>query len=143
MDWSGHLDRLVARQAEPAPVVGTLKLGVLDEWRPGFAAKRWALAPEMLLPDGTMFGGYLAALADQILALAAMTVMPADKTFRTINLGLQFLRLGRAHPLRIEGRVTAQTRTLTTVEADFLREADRELIARATAQQLLGSLPTP
>jgi acyl-coenzyme A thioesterase PaaI-like protein len=34
--------------------------------------------PDLLNGDGTMFGGYLAALAEQMLAFAAMTVLPGD-----------------------------------------------------------------
>ncbi len=138
-----HLDRLVARKAEAVPVVRTMELGLLDAWRPGFAAKRWVPEPHLLNADGSMFGGYLAALADQVMAFAAMTVVPDGGMFRTINLAIQFLRVGRAHPLLVEGRVTAQTRSLITVEADFFREDDRALIARATAQQILTPVPIP
>jgi hypothetical protein len=39
--------------------------------------------------------------------------------------------------------VVAQTRSLITVAAEFYREADRMLIAAATAQQMLVPYPTP
>ena len=47
-----------------------------------------------------------------------------------------FIQRIARHPLAIEGRVTAVTRQLITVEADF-RHDDGELIARAAAQQIL------
>ncbi|WP_310542472.1 PaaI family thioesterase [Phenylobacterium sp.] len=65
-----------------------------------------------------------------------MTVVPDENYYRTINLQMQFVKIGAARPLTIEGRVTAATRQLITVEADFRRE-DGELIARAAAQQIL------
>jgi len=65
-----------------------------------------------------------------------MTVAPDDLHFRTLNLQINFVRIGRAHPLRIEARVSARTRQMITVRADFRRE-DGELLAEATAQQLL------
>jgi uncharacterized protein (TIGR00369 family) len=117
-------------------VVETLRLGALDDWGEGWVRKSWAPAPELRTADGSLFGGYLAALADQVLAFAAMTVTPADKGFRTVNLQVNFLRVGRERPLAIDARVVAHTRQMITVRAEFRRE-DGELIAEATAQQLL------
>ncbi|CAN5798546.1 PaaI family thioesterase [soil metagenome] len=137
MTWAiERLDALKAGNLEVPPVVTTLKMGTLEDWGPGWVRKTWTPSLEILNGDGSMFGGYLAALADQILTFAAMTVVPDENHFRTINLQMSFVRVGRAHPLVIEGRVTASTRQLITVEADFRRE-DGELIARAAAQQIL------
>jgi len=138
-----HLDRLVAGKAEAVPVVKTLRLGLLDRWEPGFVAKRWEPAPELLNADGSLFGGYIAAMADQVLAFAAMTVVPDGWLIRTVNLSVQFLRVGKAHPVLAEAKVVAQTRSLITVAAEFYREADRTLIAVATAQQMMVPYPTP
>ena len=137
MTWATErLDALKAGDTNVPPVVATLRLGTLDDWGPGWVRKTWEPAPEILNGDGSMFGGYLAALADQILAFAAMTVVPEENYYRTINLQMLFVKVGAARPLTIEGRVTAVTRQLITVEADFRRE-DGELIARAAAQQIL------
>ena len=137
MTWAiERLDALKAGNMDVPPVVTTLRLGTLDDWGAGWVRKTWTPSLEILNGDGSMFGGYLAALADQILTFAAMTVVPDENHFRTINLQMSFVRVGRAHPLVIEGRVTASTRQLITVEADFRRE-DGELIARAAAQQIL------
>jgi len=70
-----------------------------------------------------------------------MTVVPADSVFRTINLSVNFIRVGRAHPLAIEAVVVAQTRQMITVRATVKRD-DGELVAEATAQQLLQA-PAP
>jgi uncharacterized protein (TIGR00369 family) len=126
---------------EAPPVVQTLRLGLLDSWSEGEANKRWEPAPELLNADGSMFGGYIAALADQMLAFAAMTVVPEGSAFRTINLNVQFLRVGRAHPVLAEARVTAATKSLIAVEVNFYREDDRALIATASAQQMVTPLP--
>ena len=138
-----HLDRLIAGKAEAVPVVRTLRLGLLDRWEPGFAAKRWEPAPELLNADGSLFGGYIAAMADQVLAFAAMTVVPDGWLIRTVNLAVQFVRVGRAHPVLAEAKVVAQTRALITVAAEFYRESDRTLIAAASAQQMTVPYPTP
>lgn len=137
MTWATQrLDALKAGDMTVPPVVTTLKMGTLEDWGPGWVRKTWQPAPEVLNGDGSLFGGYLAALADQILAFAAMTVVPDENYYRTINLQILFVKVGAARPLTIEGRVTAVTRQLITVEADFRRE-DGELIARASAQQIL------
>jgi uncharacterized protein (TIGR00369 family) len=137
MGWAQvRLDEIVAGTGEAPPVVQTLRLGLADAWGEGWVRKRWAVCPEVLNVDGSMFGGYVAALADQVLGFAAMTMAPAEQYFRTINLQVQFFRIGRAEDLDIEARVVAQTRQLISVEADF-RRPDGGLIARASAQQAL------
>lgn len=139
MTWaSERLDALKAGTATPPPIVETLKLGLLDDWGEGWVRKSWAPAPELQTADGSLFGGYLAALADQVLSFAAMTVTPGDMHYRTTNLQMNFVRVGRSQPLKIEARVVSKTRQMITVRAEFRRE-DGELIAEATAQQLLMS----
>lgn len=143
MTWA--TDRLAALKAgatDLPPVVRTLKLGTLDDWGEGWAKKRWTAAPEILNGDGSMFGGYVAALADQAVTFAAMTVIPGHCAFRTANLSIQFLKLTRGEPLIIEARVIAQSKQVITVEADFLRE-NGDLIAKATAQQIVTPFPAP
>ncbi|WP_293677499.1 PaaI family thioesterase [uncultured Phenylobacterium sp.] len=137
MTWgTERLDELKAGTATLPPVVRTLRLGGIDDWGEGWVRKTWNPTPELATPDGSLFGGYLAALADQALALAALSVIPHDRLCRTVNLHVNFLRVGRAHPLVIEARVVAQTRQLVTLRAEF-RRPDAVLIADATAQQVL------
>ncbi|EJL31268.1 hypothetical protein PMI01_02836 [Caulobacter sp. AP07] len=137
MTWAtDRLDQVKGGDAVLPPVVQTLQLGGLDDWGEGWVHKTWTPAPELLNVDGSLFGGYLAALADQILAFAAMTVAPADAMFRTSNLKVDFIRVGKAEVLALEGRVVARTRGMIHVEADF-RRPDGELIARASAQQVV------
>jgi uncharacterized protein (TIGR00369 family) len=137
MTWAtDRLDALKAGTATPPPIVQTLKLGLIDDWGEGWVRKSWHPAPELLTVDGSLFGGYLAALADQVLAFAAMTVVPHDRLYRTVNLQMNFVKVGRSAPLMIEARVVAQTRQLITARAEFRRE-DGALIADCTAQQIL------
>ena len=143
MTWAtDRLDTLIAGTAEPPPVVASLRLGLLDAWGEGWARKRWEPHPEVLNGDGSMFGGHLAALADQMLAFAAMTVIEEPCAFRTTDLQIRFFKVGRAHPLLIEGRVTARSRSLIWAETTFRRE-DGELIAMATGQQFVTPFARP
>ena len=137
MTWG--TDRLAALKAgsgEPPAIVRTLRLGLIDDWGEGWVRKSWSPHPDLATADGSLFGGYLAALADQVLSFAAITVVPDDRLFRTLNLQVNFIRVGRSHSLAIEAKVVAQTRQMITVRADFRRD-DGELIAEASAQQLL------
>ncbi len=144
MTWAtDRLNALVGGGVEAPPVVQTMRLGLLDSWSEGRATKRWEPDPDLLNTDGSLFGGYIAALADQMLAFAALTVVPEGSAFRTINLNVQFLRIGRAHPILAEARVVAHTKALITAEVDLYREDDRSLIARASAQQLVVPFATP
>ncbi|MDN9006657.1 PaaI family thioesterase, partial [Staphylococcus aureus] len=87
---------LKAGTATPPPVVETLKLGLIDDWGPGWVRKRWEPSPQVLNGDGSMFGGYTAALADQALSLAAISVLDDASALRTINLQVQFFKLAGA-----------------------------------------------
>lgn len=86
-----------------------------------------------------MFDGYLAALADQILAFAAMTVLPGDKVFRTCQLSISFYQASKDGAIHIEGKVIAKSRQTISVKADFKDDAGA-LIAEASALQVLQSL---
>lgn len=141
MTWATErLDALIAGEASPPPVVESLKLGLLETWGEGWIRKTWSPSPDLANGDGSMFGGYLAALADQALAFATMTVVSDSQAFRTLNLQVNFIRVTRVCPLVIEARVIARTRQIVTVRASFTRDHG-EMIAEATAQQFLQPFP--
>ena len=143
MTWATErLEMIKAGTVDLPPVVQTLKLGLIEDWGPGWVRKRWRGVPETLNVDGSMFGGYIAALADQILTFAAMTVVPGNSAFRTANLSLQFLKLTRGEPLVIEARVLAQSKQTIAVEAEFRTESGA-LVAKAIAQQIVTPFPAP
>jgi uncharacterized protein (TIGR00369 family) len=131
-----RLDALIRDDVVLPPVSRTLRLGALDSWGAGWVKKSWTPHPEVLNVDGSLFGGYIAALADQILTFAAMTTVPENTFFRTLNLSVSFVRVGKAEPLTIEAQVTSQTRQIIAVRAQFIRP-DGQLIAEASAQQFL------
>jgi len=134
--WIERLDALKAGTADVPLVTETLRMGLLDDWGEGWSRKVWSPDPAVISPDGSLFGGHLAALADQSAAFATMTVMGEHETFRTTNLSVQFFRVGRAYPLEVTGRVVARTTHMVSLEVDF-RRPDGELIARASAQQII------
>ena len=116
-----------------------MRLGTLDAWGEGWARKRFEADAAQLNADGSLFGGLIAALADQMLAFAAMTVVPGDHLFRTTNLSVSFFKLGRRQPIDIEARVIARSRQRIHVRAEF-RDTEGALLAEASGQQVLTAV---
>ena len=136
MTWATDMLNNMKLGTHPVPLVTeTLKLGLIDDWGQGWIRKSWSPQPEFMHTDGTMFGGYMAALFDQAFALAAMTVVQDDETYRTSNLNISFLSLSRSEPVVLEARVVSRSRRLISLEAKMLG-SNNEVRAMATAQQM-------
>ncbi|ACG78932.1 conserved hypothetical protein [Phenylobacterium zucineum HLK1] len=131
------LDSIVRGEARPQPVHETLRLGGVDAWGENWVRKVWRPTPEVLFADGRMFGGYIAALADQMLAYSAYTVIPEGRAFTTVNLQVQMLGQARGQPLVIEARVAHANRSIISTECELRRLDDNGLVAKAVAQQLV------
>ena len=114
------------------------KLGAfsLTDWAWGTIAMRWDIDDRFVMPDGVMFGGHIAAVADHVAGLAAMTVLADSRErFRTSRLETNFFRPLGMPLATIEGRVTNVSRSLIHVEADF-RNAEDKLAVRIYAVQV-------
>ena len=55
----------------------TEKLGdlFLTDWEWGEIKMRWEIDDRFVMPDGVMFGGHIASVADHVAGLTAMTVL--------------------------------------------------------------------
>lgn len=143
MTWAiERLEAICSGAGDLPPIVEQLRLGRLDAWGEGWVRKTWTPHPSLDTADGSLFGGYIAALADQVLAFATMTVIPADRHYRTTQLQVSFLRVGRNAPLDIHAQVVAATRQMITVRASFVQAGDR-LITEASAQQIVLAMASP
>ncbi len=114
------------------------KLGAftLTSWEWGEIKMRWDIDDRFVMPDGVMFGGHIASVADHVAGLAAMTVLIGDKErFRTSRLETNFFRPLTMPLATIEGRVTNASKSLIHVEADFYNEDDK-LAVRVNAVQV-------
>ena len=114
------------------------KLGelILTEWSWGAIKMRWEIDDRFVMPDGVMFGGHIASVADHIAGLTAMTVLQDDKErFRTSRLETNYFRPLTMPLATIEGRVVNASKTLIHVEAD-LYNADQKLAVRLSAVQV-------
>ena len=112
--------------------LGTFRL---IQWEWGRLSMLWEIDDRFLMPDGMMFGGHVAAVADHVAGLAAMTVLEADDDrFRTSRLETTFFRPLTKPRATIEARVVNASKSLIHVEADFLNAEDK-LAARIAAVQ--------
>ncbi len=137
MTWATDLlEKMKMGTHQPPPLVETLKLGLLDDWREGWVKKRWRLQPELLHPDDSMFGGYMAALFDQTFAFVAMSVLADDEAVRTLSLNVSFVSLSRNEDVIIEARLVSRSRRLMTIDGT-LSSPDGRVRSVATCQQMI------
>lgn len=127
--YTQHLDRIVAGRSALPPVVENLCLGSISEWRPGYARKEWAVDPRFFTPVD-LFGGYLAALADQMFVLSGISLLEDSETLRTTSLQIDFFRPVSSGTLVIEGKVVNRSKRLIHVEVTF-RDNEGQLAAKA------------
>ncbi len=127
---NGYIDGSVP---EPKPNI-KLGMGTLDSWKPGYIAKTWSVDKE-LFHGRALFGGYIAALADQALGLAAMTVLDDDTFFGTTNMSINYLSPVTGGELLIETVVIRQQAKSIYVECTF--KVEGVLIAKASATQVI------
>lgn len=129
---SGYIDGTV-----PAPTPNTkLGMGTLDEWGEGYVIKRWPVDQE-LFHGRALFGGYIAAIADQVLGLAAMTVLEDGVFFGTTNMSITYLSPVTGGVLQARGEVIRRQSKSIYVECAFT--VDDKLMAKASATQVLYS----
>lgn len=113
--------------------LGTFRL---THWDWGRLSMVWEIDDRFVLPDGVMFGGHVAAVADHVAGLAAMTVLETNEDrFRTSRLETNFFRPIMKPQASIEARIVNASKSLIHVEADFLG-AEGKLAARINAVQM-------
>lgn len=107
----------------------------LTHWTWASITLRWDIDDRFVMPDGVMFGGHIASVADHVAGLTAMTVLTDNnERFRTSRLETNFFRPLTKPLAVIEGRVTNASRTLIHVEADFLNEESKLAVRMAAVQ---------
>ena len=138
--WSDILDADVEADDALPTHVEALRFPKLLGWEPGRVWTHWPVDADFLTPMGTLFGGYLSALADHTMALAVFTVLEDNEAISTTDLHTNFLRPVREGVISIEARVVSRGRRTAYCEALF-SDASGELLARAGATQMILSRP--
>ena len=137
--YTEHLDRLVAGDTAVPPVVANLELGTIVEWSPGYARKIWPVN-EKYFTAVDVFGGYLAALADQMCALCCISLLDDQELLRTRSLRIDFFRPVSQGELEIESKVVDRSNRLLHVEVSF--RCNNELAAKALGTMFVVKKPS-
>ena len=130
------LDQVITGEILQTTYARALRLPRPHAWEPGRVTIRWELDPELMTPWGAIFGGYLAALADESAGLVALSVLEPGETFATNDLRLSPMRAVREGPVTIEATVLHRGRSTIHVEVEF-RDPSGSLLAKASAIQLV------
>jgi uncharacterized protein (TIGR00369 family) len=107
--WTERLDEIKAGEAEGPRVVEILRLPAIVSWRPGQVVTKWEIDQDFFTVGGQLFGGYVSAIADQVMGHTAMTVLDDEDMFRTIQMNVTFYRPMHKGVLWITGKVTQKT----------------------------------
>lgn len=84
--WSRTLDAEMAGIDPPPPHIRELRFPKLGGWERGRVWGSWPVEASLVTPMGTLFGGYLAALADHLMASALFTVLEDHEALSTTDL---------------------------------------------------------
>lgn len=107
------------------------------EWAHGRVSLRWEIDDRFVMPDGVMFGGHVASVADHVAGLVTMSVLEdgADR-FRTSRLETNFFRPVMKPFVTIEARLVNAAKTLIHVEAEILNPEGKRAVKIAATQVL-------
>ena len=125
------LRRAVASGRPPPPAAALLGWEALLI-EPGRVRVRYTAGERFYNPHGSVQGGFLAAMLDDAMGPAGLTLLGPGEFAPTIEMKVAFLRPARAGPLIAEGRALHRTRRVLFLEGD-LRTEDGDLVATATA----------
>ncbi|WP_223198377.1 PaaI family thioesterase [Solihabitans fulvus] len=127
------LRRIVDGRFPQAPISSALgfHLVEVDEGRAVFEGDP---GDHLYNPMGSVHGGFLATLLDSALGCAVMTMLPPERGYTTVQLGVHLVRgvTASTGPLRCEGTAVHVGRTVATAEARVVGVADGRLYAHGT-----------
>lgn len=132
------LDQIVDGSVRKPPAIATLQIPPITGWEPGRVTGCWTVDEGYFHAGGAVFGGYLAALADSALALAALTVLDDDESLATSDLRTSFFRPVVGHGELTTFEAVVVNRSRTTVFVEFtLSDATGRLLVKSSATQVV------
>lgn len=101
----------------------------------GLSKVRYVPGENLMNPAGTVLGGYLSAMLDDVAGLATWYA-GGKRIFATAQMSTSFLRGAKlGEPLIGESTVTGQGKRQAFAEATVYRESDGRVVAKATLVQ--------
>ena len=134
--WSDILNSIVDGTAQPPPYVRTLGTTRMIQWEPGRVWCKWEVNPTLFQDQNALFGGFVAALADEVLGFTTMTVLEEDQVFITVDLHVTYRRLIKEGVLYFEGRIVQREKRLAHAEV-VITNQDGMVVAEAAAKEII------
>ena len=128
--WTDRLDMLVKSDNLGHKLGELLKLPTVDSWAPGQVKTHWKVHNDYLSINGTLFGGCLTAIADQVASHAAFTVISDDEFTRTIELTTSFFHAITQGQVDIVGTIDHKSRQLIHSSVSFTNNNQLCTVAR-------------
>jgi acyl-CoA thioesterase len=95
----------------------------------GYARFLLPFKPELANSIGLLQGGMIAALADETVAFALYSLVPAGETINTVEMKINFLAAVKEGEVEAVARITKRGRTISLGEVE-VRQGER-LVAKA------------
>ena len=103
------LKGIVAGKIPKSPHATVMRIPRIDGWEPGRVWSTWEIDPDLISPQGTLFGGYISTVADEMTGMATLSVLEKGESFVTADLRVNFFRPVFAGTLNAEATITAIT----------------------------------
>lgn len=135
-----RLDRMITGRHVRSPCGEAMSLPLVEKYRDGYVRCTHRADKRFSNANGMLFGGYLAALFDDVSGHTAMTAITDDKVCATAELSVSYFRPCPADDteLIIEGALVNRSRRSYHVEVTIKR-ADGKLVAKAHAIQAISN----
>jgi uncharacterized protein (TIGR00369 family) len=129
-----RLERMLAGHHTRSPCGEAMQLPTVSEYRSGYVKSLHRIDARFTNASGVIFGGYVAALLDDIAGYVADTVVPDDKVCATAQLTVDYFRpcLASDQAFVFEGSLVNQSRRSYHIEV-VLKRPDGKLLAKAHA----------
>jgi uncharacterized protein (TIGR00369 family) len=134
--WSDLLNTIVDGTAKPPPYVRTLGTTRMKRWEPGRVWCEWEVNPALFQDLNALFGGFVAALADEVLGFTTMSILEEDEVFITADLHVTFHRLIKEGVLNFEGRIVQREKRLAQAEV-VITSQDGTIVAEAFGKETI------
>jgi uncharacterized protein (TIGR00369 family) len=138
MSWADMLDMFASGKAPIPSHAEALHLPQIGGWERGKVWTEIKINPDLLNPQGALFGGYIAAVADELLGLAVLSTLEDDESVATSSSTMHYFRPMRAGSVEIEALVIHRGSRSAVSEVFFYTQG-RKLAAKGSATQTILS----
>lgn len=136
MKREGYFDRLQRGEVSPPPIASTLGGRIVAVDVDAGTLESGYMATEAFLnPAGTVQGGMLSAMLDDVTAFLVTATLGEGEFCATLNLNVSFLRAARAGPLLGRARLERRGKDVCNVTGELLQAG--RVVATAVATCLI------